>query len=198
LTSVIQHSADRTEFVLEGTVNGAGAAIEWLANSEHRSDLFQQLPVWLSEVTEHDILFLNGVSGLGSPFWVADFASCFVGSADIRGRAIAVAESIIFLLQSNLDELQKLASPPDLIQLTGGLSKWDGLARRLANLSGLPVYRPRECEATGRGLAFLLADRPSHWPEQEPGDWFEPEDDVALKRAYQAWRTMMLKSMRQG
>ena len=198
LTSIIQHQAGRTEFVLEGTVNGAGAALEWFAETNRLPDLFQQLPAWLLEVTRHDTLFLNGVSGLGSPFWVAEFASRFVGPADIRSRAVAVAESIIFLLQSNLDELLKLASPPEQIQLTGGLAHWDGLARRLASLTGLPVYRPRECEATGRGLAFLLAGRPSYWPEQEPGDWFEPEDDVALKRAYQAWQALMLEAMRLG
>lgn len=198
LTSLIQHRPGRTEFVLEGTVNGAGAALEWLAGTGEQPDLFEQLPDWLLESHTHDTLFLNGVSGLGSPFWVAEFASRFVGNGDGRARAVAVAESIVFLLQANLDELHKLASPPDQIQLTGGLAHWDGLARRLANLSGLPVYRPRQCEATGRGLAFLLAGRPTHWPEEEPGDWFEPEEDTALQQAYKKWLELMLTQMRQG
>ncbi|HID48672.1 MAG TPA: hypothetical protein EYP40_03505, partial [Chromatiales bacterium] len=199
LTSLIQHQPGRTEYVLEGTVNGAGAAIEWLAGTGEHPDLFARLPDWLLEANHHDILFLNGVSGLGSPFWVADFASRFVGageSGDLRARALAVAESIVFLVQANLDELHKLASPPDHIQLTGGLAHWDGLARRLASLSGLSVYRPQECEATGRGLAFLLAGRPAHWPEEKPGEWFEPEKDAALQQAYKKWRGLMLAQMR--
>lgn len=198
LTSVTRQQADKTEFVLEGTVNGAGSALEWYASETNLPDLFEKLPGWLDESNNHDTLFLNGISGLGAPFWLADFPSSFTGSTEIIPRAVAVAESIIFLIQASLDELQKLASPPEQIQLTGGLAQMDGLCQRLANLSGLPVYRPLECEATGRGLAYLLADCPRHWPETKPGEWFQPEDAVELKNAYNKWLDSMLAVMRES
>lgn len=196
LTSLILQQAHESEFVLEGTVNGAGSALEWFATEYTVPDLISQLPHWLREYANPEVLFLNGISGLGAPFWVSDFPSRFEGSTNPKARAVAVIESIVFLIQASLDEMLKLASPPEQIQITGGLSHLDGLCQRLADLSGLPVYRPVQCEATGRGTAYLLADSPQHWPEENPGEWFEPMDNPLLKQAYQRWLELMLQTMR--
>ncbi len=198
LTSVIHHTDERTEYVLEGTVNGAGAALEWFARRFDVPDLVQRLPAWLAETVGSPTLFLNGVSGLGSPFWIADFPTRFEGPAELPLRAVAVVESIVFLLGANLAEMRKLASPPEQIQITGGLAHLDGLCQRLADLSGLPVYRPKECEATARGLAFLLAGRPRHWPEETPGDWFQPKPCPPLQATYHRWLAAMLGTMRKS
>ena len=196
LTSLILQQENETEYVLEGTANGAGSALEWFADEYGISDLMQQLPGWLTQDTDPNVLFLNGISGLGAPFWIADFPSRFEGSESPETRAVAVVESITFLIQASLDEMLKLASPPEQIQVTGGLAQLDGLCQRLADLSGLSVYRPRQCEATGRGTAYLLADAPRHWPEDNPGEWFEPRDNPLLKHAYWHWTELMLKTMR--
>lgn len=196
LTSLILQRANETEYVLEGTVNGAGSALDWFADEYAIPDLLQQIPIWLREYVNPGTLFLNGISGLGAPFWIADFPSRFEGSANPQARAVAVVESIVFLLQANLAEMLKLASPPEQIQISGGLAQLDGLCQRLADLSGLPVYRPLQCEATGRGIAYLLADAPHHWPEENPGTWFEPRDNPLLKQAYRQWLELMLQTMR--
>ena len=196
LTSLILQQENETEYVLEGTVNGAGSALEWFADEYGIPDLMQQLPGWLTQDTDSNVLFLNGISGLGAPFWIADFPSRFEGSESPEARAVAVVESITFLIQASLDEMLKLASPPEQIQATGGLAQLDGLCQRLADLSGLSVYRPRQCEATGRGTAYLLAGAPRHWPEENPGEWFEPRDNPLLKQAYRHWTELMLKTMR--
>jgi glycerol kinase len=110
---------------------------------------------------------------------------------------VAVAESIVFLIQANLDEMGKFTAPPEQIRITGGLA-WDGLCQRIADLAGLAVYRPRLCEATGRGTAFLLAGRPGHWPEPEPGERFEPLPNPELQATYERWMELMLGEMRKG
>jgi glycerol kinase len=196
LTSLIWHQPGNTEYVLEGTVNGAGSALEWFAEEYDIPNLLQELPHWLSEGISTEALFLNGISGLGAPFWVADFPSRFEGDASLKARAIAVVESIVYLLQASLDEMQKLASPPEQIQITGGLAHLDGLCQRIADLSDLPVYRPLQCEATGRGSAYLLAGSPSDWPEDNPGEWFEPVDNPLFKQAYRQWMDLMLQTLR--
>ena len=196
LTSLILQQENKSEFVLEGTVNGAGSALEWFAAKYGIPDLMQQLPDWLKQVTDPEVLFLNGISGLGAPFWIADFPSRFDGVRDPQLRAVAVLESIVFLIQASLDEMLKLASPPEQIRITGGLAQLDGLCQRLADLSGLPVYRPAQCEATGRGTAYLLANSPSHWPEENPGEWFKPLDNPLLTQAYRQWTELMLQTMR--
>jgi len=200
LTSLIFRDSElrgdsQNHFVLEGTVNGAGSALDWLDKQYPDTNIYNYLPEWLNEI-EKPPLFLNGVSGLASPFWLPNFISKFDRQANVNEKAVAVIESIIFLLKACLDEMSKLSSPPEQIQITGGLASLEGLNQRLADLSGLPVYTPAECEATARGAAYLLAEQPAHWPEEGAGQWFEAEDNPALQQRYQKWMTLMLENMR--
>jgi len=96
-------------------------------------------------------LFLNGVGGLGAPYWVAEFDSRLVGDGEAWHKAVALVESIVFLLQTNLELMQKLRRPRCGWWWSGGLARYDGLCQRLSDLSGLALYRPAEHEATARG-----------------------------------------------
>ncbi len=200
LTSLIFRDSElrgdsQNHFVLEGTINGAGSALDWLAKQYPDTNIYDKLSEWLDDV-EIPPLFLNGVSGLAAPFWLPNFISKFDRQANVDEKAVAVVESIIFLLKACLDEMAKLSSPPEQIQITGGLASLNGLNQRLADLSGLPVYCPTECEATARGTAYLLANQPDSWPEKEAGIWFEPEDNAELEKRYDKWIILMLEHMR--
>ncbi|BAV34866.1 glycerol kinase [Sulfuricaulis limicola] len=190
LSSVVYRDADRTLYVLEGTVNGAGVALRWAEQEWGLKDVEAQLPAWLAR--SGDIpLFLNGIAGLGAPFWEADFPSCLIGDGEPWQKTCAVVESIVFLLQANLETMQKMAPALKRLLVTGGLAQLDGLCRRLADLSGLPVYRPAEHEATARGTAYLLAGFPENWPEEKPGFSFAPKPNPGLTRRYKDWRAEM-------
>lgn len=201
LTSLIFRDSElkggsQNHFVLEGTVNGAGSAIEWLANQYPDTAIFKHLPEWLDEIAAPP-LFLNAVSGLAAPFWRPNLISKFDRQATVAEKSVAIIESIIFLLQTCLDEMCKLSSPPEQIQISGGFASLDVLSQRLADLSGLPVYRPTDCEATARGTAYLLAGQPHHWPEEDAGDWFKPEENSELKKRYVKWMALMLEEIRE-
>ena len=190
LTSVVLQKQQHREYVLEGTVNGAASAIKWLARQANVDDIFNSLEEWLTQSKEPP-LFLNGISGLGSPYWIADFPSQFIGEGTMHEQAVAIVESIVFLLNKNLDEMHHLSAPPEQIQISGGLAQLNGLCQRIADISQLPVYRPIESEATARGIAFLLADCPQQWPETETGIWFNPQDNDPLTKRYQQWQQQM-------
>ena len=195
LTSIVLQEDHQPTYVLEGTVNGAGSALDWAEKEFGLPTLLDDLPKWL-EQAKSPPLFLNGVSGLGAPFWVPNFVSHFIGEGEASDRVVAVIESIVFLLEANLVEMQGLASPPQQIQLSGGLSRLDGFCQRVADLTGLPVYRPTEQEATARGLAYLLAGRPSDWPEAELGQWFKPVNNDGLRKRYDQWLFSLRNAMR--
>lgn len=207
LTSVALHDGMEVTYVMEGTVNGGGSALAWIGEQLGLVHVEQSLADWLARPDEPP-LFLNGIAGLGSPFWQPEFVSRFNGEAAVQGstniardrkseatepwqKVVAVAESIVFLLQANLDEMNRLASPFEQLFVTGGLSAVDALCQRLADLSGRPVYRPVEHEATARGTAFLLAGQPAEWPEAEFGAWFRPSANDALCARYRHWREAM-------
>lgn len=189
LTSLVWEQGDQRVYVLEGTVNGAGAALEWLAASHGTDALTGELALWLAADGEPP-LFLNGIGGLGAPYWVADFPSRFVGEGTIAQQAVAVAESILFLLRVNLEALASAGVPLERIAMTGGLSQLDGLCQRLADLSGIPVWRPVEHEATARGLACLVAGMPRTW-EAAGGAAFAPRANARLADRYTRWRRAM-------
>jgi glycerol kinase len=157
LASVLRADNARVDYALEGTVNGAGAALDWFAAREGTlvADLLEGLDG--ADISGFDPpLFLNGVSGLGSPFWVSDFQSAFVGSGDLRERLLAVLESVAFLITVNLAELRRLAPGLRRVLVTGGMSGNDTFCATLAAACGMPVERRAATEATARGLAGLL------------------------------------------
>ena len=200
LTSLIFRDSElqsdsQNHFVLEGTINGAGSALDWLAQQYPDTNIYDKLPAWLDEIKSPP-LFLNGISGLAAPFWLPNFTSRFNREADVNEKAVAVIESIIFLLKASLDEMKKLASPPEQIQITGGLASLDGMKQRLADISGLPVYCPTQCEATARGTAYLLANQPTNWPEQEPGMWFKAEKNADINKRFDDWTNIILEEVR--
>lgn len=191
LSSLAYSDGAERVYTIEGTVNGAGSALAWLAQAQPGiGDIERQLFDWLKQKDEPP-LFLNGVSGLGSPYWVPNFESRFIGDGAPWQRAVAVVESIVFLLQENLEALAAVDTPLSRIQVSGGLAAQDGLCQRLADLSRLPVYRPLEQEATARGLAYLLAGNPQAWSQAASGVWFHPEDNPALKARYLRWRAAL-------
>jgi len=188
LTSVVWADDQHTTYVLEGTVNGAGSALDEIGKSLgiKSGEVEANLEEWLLKA-DNPLLFLNGISGLGAPYWVADFASRFIGEGKDWEKIVSVIESILFLLNENLRELEKYLSTPKQIVITGGLSRLDGLCQKLADLTRRSVYRPGECEATARGTAWLLAQA-REWPEESPGKWFSPSANKNLENRYHRWR----------
>jgi glycerol kinase len=194
LTGMVYRDADRAIFVLEGTVNGAAAALRWAEGEWGLENIEARLPEWLAR--DGDVpLFLNGVGGLGAPYWSAEFDSRMVGDGEPWQMAVAVIESIVFLLQTNLERMQKLPPATTRLVVSGGLARYDGLCQRLADLSGLPVYRPAEHEATAHGTAYLLARFPDDWLEEKPGTPFVPKKNTGLRQRYQRWRAEMQRAL---
>jgi glycerol kinase len=191
LTSVIRADAGRCDFVLEGSVNGAGAALAWL--ERHLGGATDRLLALLDDADLYDDaapFFLNGVSGLGSPFWVPDFDSRFIGTGSDLQQCRAVLESVAFLIKANLDEMDRHRAPAARLVASGGLAENRLLCRLLAALAELPVDRSSDREATSRGLGFLLAGEPAGF-RGPPPERFEPEAAEPLLARYLKWLELM-------
>jgi len=191
LQSVAWQDADRTLSVLEGTVNGAGSAVTWLAAQAGVSEdnLFEQCERWLEEI-DAPPLFINGVGGLGAPFWNPHCPREFLGLDDasegdtLPARMVAVIESIVFLLMANIEAMETAAGPARRILVSGGLSQLDGLCGRLAGLSGRSVERAADIEATAAGLGWLLTGKGS---AGEISRRFDARSDTRLSLRYREW-----------
>lgn len=183
LSGIACSDSSRVDYLREGTVNGAGTALSWASEQYELGDLKPVLGDWLDKVLEPPV-FINTVGGLGSPWWQSNVAPQWIGETpeDKADIAVAVTESIIFLLQDNLQLMQQ-EHPVKKIRISGGLSQLDGLCQRLASLSGLIVERLNNPEATARGVAWLAAGRPEHW-QQPAREIFSPRQDAGLTKRY--------------
>lgn len=192
LTGLAYDDGHRRLYTLEGTVNGAGSALAWacaeLAFPEREA--VSALAEWLSRVTSPP-LFINAVAGLGSPYWHATLRPRFIGEGDAAAKLVAVIESIVFLLQTNIEAMSAVTQPSRrALIVTGGLSRLDGLCQSLADVSGVTVRRPAAFEATARGLACLVAGSDATFTVVDAAE-FSPQENAPLIARYRAWRSAL-------
>src|SRR3569833_1296157 len=139
LTSLAFDDGRARCYTLEGTVNGAGSALAWACASFNTTEqeVVVSLPAWLSQ-ERSPLLLINAVAGLGSPHWCATLRPQFIGDGDAAAKLVAVIESIVFLIQTNLDAMNEVTRRPvHALIVSGGLARLDGLCQRLADLSGM-------------------------------------------------------------
>lgn len=197
LASVLYGDGERTLYSLEGTVNGAASALEWLGTGDSL-DLDAAWHRW--EAADRamraapDLLFLNGVAGLGSPYWRSDFVPRFVGAGDGDARFAALVASIAYLVRENFDAFRR-TGPIARAIVTGGLARSDGLMQLIADLCGIRLLRPAQSEATARGVLGLLARGRVY--ASPPGEVrvFEPGPAAPAEAGFQRWRDAMQRAL---
>ena len=137
-------------------------------------------------------MFLNTVGGLGSPWWQSGGAHCFSSEPESDAAAIAgVMESIVFLLETNIREIELRLGPAERLVVTGGLAAVGPLLQKLADCSGRSVQRAAVREATSTGLAWLLAGLPDDWPVAESENEFAPVANAPLTARFAEWSARM-------
>ncbi|HTS85401.1 MAG TPA: FGGY-family carbohydrate kinase, partial [Usitatibacter sp.] len=108
--------------------------------------------------------------------------------------AVAVVESIAFLLHANAEHMGRYVPPAALIRVSGGVSRIDALCAKLASLAGVPVHRRDDPEASARGIAYLASGRPAQWNNAAHEDLFASAPDPGLAARYRRWRDMMAQA----
>lgn len=203
LKSVVYARTDDVHGALychEGTVNGAYAAIDWL-RSRVALDVVRALATigTARRPGTAPALFLNGVGGLGAPFWLPHFESGFVlpdggvapaGTIAELDQLAAVIDSIGFLIAVNVAALQR-SVPLQRIVISGGLAASDYLCECIAEATRLPVQRPQLHEATARGIAFLAAGQPQGWQDVPVEKSFVPSESCVVGDRFDQWRQAM-------
>ncbi|MGE0384792.1 MAG: FGGY family carbohydrate kinase [Gammaproteobacteria bacterium] len=193
LASVLCRDDDRTLFAIEGTVNGSGAALDWL-RERHGIDAADPALAAAAAREADPPPFLNSVAGIGSPFWKTGFEPRFEADAAAPARLAAVIDSIAFLIAENLDAMRDQGAVPTRILLTGGVAASDRLAVCLAQICGLPVDRALEKQATARGVAALALGACARFASV-PSQRFEPGPEDGARARRQRWRAAFLAAL---
>ena len=206
LISLANSTLDDAEYFIEGTINGAGAAIKWAAEKFGLESVERNLDAWAESIVEPP-LFFNAVAGIGSPIWNSsppeNLANRWfdrelnpIDSPTPEQAMVGVLESVAFLIAMNLDAMCDLEICISKFRLTGGVAKSSAICQRLADLSQCEIIRPSEAESTLLGIALLLSDQTSesgsNWcSDIEAGEVFTPRSNPALEQRYQAFNRLI-------
>ncbi len=190
LCGLSDNSQNANSYLIEGTVNGAGAAFKWTAENLKIEILPTTIDKALKKINQPNLIFINTVAGLGSPWWAdgstphwVNLTGEIIDRPDPTQALVSIAESIIFMLWKNLQIMLELGQKIDLLLLSGGLANNNSICQKLCDLSNIRIARSSQPEATAKGIAWLAAACPENWQTDKMTE-FIPTTDIALGHRY--------------
>ncbi len=160
LTTMAWRIGGKPTFALEGSVFMGGATIQWL-----RDELKMITHAAETEAIAQSVTGTGGVylvpafTGLGAPWWDMYSPGTLVGMTRGTGRAHIVRAALEAIAYQSADLMEAMirdsGSAPERLQVDGGASANSFLMQFQADISRIPVVRPRVLETTALGAALL-------------------------------------------
>jgi glycerol kinase len=170
LTTLAATLDERPQYVLEGSVFVAGAAIQWLRDGlKLFSKSSDSESLAKASDPEEPVIFVPGFVGLGAPHWAPDARGVLFGltlgttSADLARAALeGVAFQIADLVEAAIRET---ATPLRALRVDGGMVANDWFLQCQADLLGISVKPSSHNEATAWGAASLAGLKAGIWSD---------------------------------
>jgi glycerol kinase len=152
------------QYAIEGSIFIAGAVVQWL-----RDELGVIATAPESEaLAKHakpaeGLYFVPAFTGLGAPYWDPQARGAILGLTRDVGKAEivrAALDAVCFETRDLLEAMRRDMISAGLkrlkaLKVDGGMVANDWFCQRLADLTGLPVDRPKVTETTALGAAYL-------------------------------------------
>ena len=160
LTTMAWRLNGKPTFALEGSVFMGGATIQWLrdemkiiASAAESESLAQSVP------STGGVYLVPAFTGLGAPWWDMYSRGTLMGMTRGTGRAHIVRAALEAIAYQSADLMEAMirdcGHTPKQLQVDGGASANAFLMQFQADVSGIPVVRPRVLETTALGAALL-------------------------------------------
>jgi glycerol kinase len=175
-------------YCLEGTVITAGAAVQWLRDGLGIIERLEDSGPIAAQVDDSGgVWVMPALQGLGTPHMDPGARAVFGGISRATTRAHiirAVLEGIAFRAREALEVLLEDTSTgkPERLRVDGGAASNDFLLQQLADVTGIPVERPKNVQASALGAAYLAGLAVSVWSSidglraaWQSGGIFEPQ-----------------------
>lgn len=198
MASVHYSSNGGNHYLLEGSVNAVGDALEWL---RVRLGLFREFDevddlCWKAMT---DVVAFIGINGTGAPHWETGISSSLHGlTADSTAADIvrAAVENIAFFMQDIADTARAAGIRPSSFATAGGLSSLSYLVQVQADLLGTGITVNAEKEVSARGAAFLAGIRHGTWTTRDirkmagTGEPVEARTNPGVLHRYGRWKEL--------
>jgi glycerol kinase len=162
---------DARTYCLEGSAVTVGAAMQWLRDGLGiLTDVADSEAIATSVPDAGGVWCVPAFQGLGTPYLDPGARAVLGGLSRATGRAQvvrAVLEGIAFRCGEVVDALRADAAewPLDVLRVDGGAARNDFLMQCQADVSGVPVERPKVYDAASLGAAYLAGIAAGFWKD---------------------------------
>ncbi|HEX4962542.1 MAG TPA: glycerol kinase GlpK [Thermoanaerobaculia bacterium] len=170
LTTPAWRRGGATTYALEGSVFVAGAVVQWLRDGLKIIRSAAEVEALAASVPDAGgVVLVPAFTGLGAPHWDAYARGALVGIT--RGTtaahlARAALEGIAFQVADVLAAMEGDSGIPTAeLRVDGGATVNNLLMQIQADLTGVPVIRPRVQETTALGAAYLAGLATGVWKD---------------------------------
>ena len=208
LITTLSASLSLPDYVLEGSVFIAGAAVQWLRDGLGLIETASESEALAQSVPDTaGVTFVPAFVGLGAPHWDSECRGMLYGITRGTTRAHIVRATLESIALQAFDVVhameQDLRSEINNLCVDGGASANNFLMQFQADILGVPVIRPKVMETTALGGAFLAGlycglyrDIESLQRETERRTIFKPQlDDVRRAEKLLAWENALSRDM---
>jgi glycerol kinase len=199
-------AAKKTAYAIEGSIFIAGAVVQWLRDALGVIRSAEEIEALARTAKDADgLYFVPAFTGLGAPYWDPDARGAIVGLTRDMGAAEIARAALDAVCYQTRDLLEAMGrdmkraklGTPRALKVDGGMVRNDWFCQRLADLTGLPVDRPKVTETTALGAAYLAGlaaglfrdfkDISARWSLDRR---FAPAMKPASRNAlYEGWKT---------
>jgi len=176
-TSAYRIGADAA-YAVEGSIFIAGAVVQWLRDALGVIGSAAEIEALAKTAKPADgLYFVPAFTGLGAPYWDPDARGAILGlTRDMGAAEIARAglDAVCFQTRDLLEAMARDGGASKSLKVDGGMVRNDWFCRRLADLTGLAVERPKVIETTALGAAYLAG---------LAAGLFKDKDDIAARWA---------------
>src|SRR6185503_4667759 len=151
-------------YAIEGSIFIAGAVIQWLRDELGLLATSAESEVAAKRAKPAEGLYIvPAFTGLGAPYWRPEARGAIFGlTRDVGAAEIvrAALDAVCYQTRDLLEAVRKDMPSVGLkrlkaLKVDGGMVTNDWFCQRLADLTGLPVDRPKVTETTALGAAYL-------------------------------------------
>ena len=178
LATILYRLDGKPTYALEGSIFGAGVAVQWLRDGLKVIDDPGASEAHAKRIPDTaGVYMVPAFSGLGAPYWDPRARGAILGLSLESGVDHVVRAALESVCYQTCDLLRTMAADgavePTALRVDGGMVRNDWLMQFLADVLDLPVERPAVTETTALGAAYLaglkagfyssLAEISRHW-----------------------------------
>ena len=160
LTTMAWRIGGKPTYALEGSVFMGGATTQWLRDELKIIDHAAETETLATSIPGTGGVYLvPAFTGLGAPWWDMYSRGTLIGMTRGTGRAHIARAALEAIAYQSADLMDAMAADcgkrPEMLQVDGGASANSFLMQFQADITAIPVVRPRVMETTAMGEALL-------------------------------------------